>query len=480
MWVRRPAILAHRYLGIPLSALFVVWFASGIVMMYAGAMPALTPQARLARLPALDLAGIRVSPADAVAAAGLERTPAQIRLLTVLDRPAYRVGSATVFADTGEPLEPLSGIDSRRVAARFSATTPEAVALVGTITEPDQWTIGLARQLPLHRYRLDDGARTEVYVSPRLGEVVLETTRSSRLLAWLGAIPHWLYFTALRTQPLLWSRIVIWLSTLGSVLAVLGLILAVTQWRVRYAGAMRWHYVTGLVFGVFTITWVFSGLLSMEPYAWTTASGLDIPREALSGGPPDLARYPSPDAWGDMAAGRAIKEIEFANLQDRPHFIATLGGGERVIVAADGLVERQQAFSVDSIVSRIERAVPETPVDDVTMLSSYDAYYYARDGARPLPVVRIKFADPAETWIYVDPEFSQVVGSVHRASRVERWLYRGLHSLDFAFWYDRRPLWDAGLILLSVGGLVSSGVGFWIGARRVARWIARGTRVRPT
>ena len=40
-------ILTHRYLGIPLSFVFVVWFVSGIVMMYAGGMPSLTPEARL-------------------------------------------------------------------------------------------------------------------------------------------------------------------------------------------------------------------------------------------------------------------------------------------------------------------------------------------------------------------------------------------------------------------------------------------------
>ena len=32
---RRWLIWTHRYVGIPLSALFVLWFASGIVMMYA-------------------------------------------------------------------------------------------------------------------------------------------------------------------------------------------------------------------------------------------------------------------------------------------------------------------------------------------------------------------------------------------------------------------------------------------------------------
>ena len=39
--------------SIPLSALFVLWFASGIVMMYAGGMPRLTPELRLERLAAL-------------------------------------------------------------------------------------------------------------------------------------------------------------------------------------------------------------------------------------------------------------------------------------------------------------------------------------------------------------------------------------------------------------------------------------------
>ena len=43
-----------------------------------------------------------------------------------------------------------------------------------------------------------------------------------------------------------------------------------------------------------------------------------------------------------------------------------------------------------------------------------------------------------------------------RRSRLERWLYDGLHSLDFPFLYYQRPLWDAVLILLSIGGIVST------------------------
>ena len=106
-------ILSHRYLGIALSLLAIMWFVTGITMMYVGGMPRLTPELRLDRLPALDLGRITVTPSEAAATAGGGRT----QLLSVMDRPAYRVGETTVFADTGEVM------DKRRcgVAARRGA-----------------------------------------------------------------------------------------------------------------------------------------------------------------------------------------------------------------------------------------------------------------------------------------------------------------------------------------------------------------------
>jgi hypothetical protein len=68
---------------------------------------------------------------------------------------------------------------------------------------------------------------------------------------------------------------------------------------------------------------------------------------------------------------------------------------------------------------------------------------------------------------------SQVLAAVHRLNRVERWFYNGLHSLDFAFWYNRRPLWDIGMIVLLVGGLATSSVGLFLGVRRLRRSAAR-------
>ena len=63
--------------------------------------------------------------------------------------------------------------------------------------------------------------------------------------------------------------------------------------------------------------------------------------------------------------------------------------------------------------------------------------HYSRGRQTPLPILRVKFDDPDQTWVYVDPEVSQVVARIHELDRVERWLYNGLHSLDFSFWYNR-------------------------------------------
>jgi hypothetical protein len=80
---------------------------------------------------------------------------------------------------------------------------------------------------------------------------------------------------------------------------------------------------------------------------------------------------------------------------------------------------------------------------------------YNRDGLRPLPVLRVRYADPDSTWLYLDPQLGTLTKQ-DRGGRWNRWLYHGLHNLDFPFLYYRRPLWDITLIVLSIGGVVLS------------------------
>src|SRR4029450_6158848 len=165
-WFRRSLILLHRYLGIALSLLFVVWFATGITMIYAGGMRALPPQMRLERMPGLDLEAIRLSPADASDRADLGTTPGRVTLLTVLGRPAYRFASAagpnTWFPDGGYLLPEVARDGPPRIPSRFMDLPEDKLEYVEFVTRPDQWTIAQGRDMPHHRSRGETPERTQL------------------------------------------------------------------------------------------------------------------------------------------------------------------------------------------------------------------------------------------------------------------------------------------------------------------------------
>jgi PepSY-associated transmembrane protein len=511
--IRKWLIVTHRYVGITLSLLFVIWFASGIAMLYARGMPRLTPDVRLARLAPVDPSAVRLSALEAVERADLEGAADQVTLLTVTNRPAYRFGPGrptTIFADTGEQLVSVGVDTAHKIASDFMRLPEDRVRYIGTLTRPDQWTLTV-RQGPTHKFAVDDAARTELYVSEQTAEVSVMTTRGSRMLAWVGAIPHWLYFAPLRLNATLWRQVVLWSSGVGIFLALLGIVLGIVQLRITrpftlsriwsylpYTGWMRWHYVTGLVFGVFALTFVFSGWLSMEPWGWATGGGRFGAglREAFTSSAGDLSEFPAlaPSSWSTIAQGRAVKEIAFVRIQDDPFFVvrrepAPEAGTEvrghepyfavrasdaaEIVVAAKTLQLHDRPFAADALLARVSSALPGTPIVESETLSTYDSYYYSRDGLAPLPVLRVKLGDPERTWLYIDSRMSQLVGRVHRLDRLERWLYNGLHSLDFSFWYYKRPLWDIGMILLSLGGLATSTIGFFVGFKRVFRGVGR-------
>jgi hypothetical protein len=83
----------------------------------------------------------------------------------------------------------------------------------------------------------------------------------------------------------------------------------------------------------------------------------------------------------------------------------------------------------------------------------------------------------ATAWLYLDPGGGAIARKEERLTRLNRWLYHGLHSLDFPRFYASRPLWDVVVIALSLGGLVLSATTLLPGWRGVARaLLSRGER----
>jgi len=69
-------------------------------------------------------------------------------------------------------------------------------------------------------------------------------------------------------------------------------------------------------------------------------------------------------------------------------------------------------------------------------------------------VLFVKLNDPQHTQIYIDQKTGRVVAEHSDASSfMTRWLYHGLHSLDFPWLYNYRPAWDIVVLSLMLGGL---------------------------
>ena len=341
-------------------------------------------------------------------------------------------------------VSPMLGLRiGRRAALAFASASPRSV----TIENPAimEWT-GYDTELRGLQY----------------------TTTASRWGAWVSAIPHWIYFTAIRQHQTVWIQFVIWSSGIGTVLAIIGLVVAVSRYspgrryrqdgrpvRLPYRGQQRWHAILGLIFGVATVTWAFSGMLSLDPFPSATPRG-------PAGGRPELAEALRGDVAlddfaalspGDLLARHPdleVKAIELTAFDGRPLYAARLGDGATVMFGIDG--RRVDRFDHAAIARIVRRVAPDAGAVETRILDRYDRYYLDRRRARPLPVILAQLHDDAATRYYIDPATGRVVGQYSNRRWVSRWLYSGLHSLNFPWLYNNRPLWDIVVITFMLGG----------------------------
>jgi PepSY-associated transmembrane protein len=472
--LKRALIFVHRWMGVLFCLLFLSWFASGIVMMY-WQYPQVTAADRLRRAPALDASRVLLSPRQAYRRLGTEGAPAAAQLVTFDGRPAYRFrfgfgDVAIVYADNGQIQEDFPPVLTLRVASAWTGL-PASAAMEVDNTEEDQWTVSeeFADLRPLRKYSWPDGQ--QLYVSTITGDVVQYTTRGSRLAAWFGAIPHWLYFTPLRKRGQQWTRLVIWASGLGTIGALLGITVGLWMYSpsktYRYAGApasfpyrgqKRWHAILGLLFGFFACTWAFSGMLSMDPFPHLQEGAPDRfgarlasalretpPLEVFDAKPPQAVL-----AEAEANFGSPVKELELTSCAGEPAYLAVLGSNETRVVPVLG----RPAYEFDRrrIIAALEKAARPLALTQIRLLSEYESYYLDRNNELPLPVILVQLNDAARSMYYIDPKTARIVQSYNSHSRWNRWLYHGLHSLNLPWLYKYRPAWDIAMILLLLGG----------------------------
>jgi uncharacterized iron-regulated membrane protein len=472
--------LVHRWTGITLGPLVLLWFVSGIVMIFVP-RPLLTAEERLAGLPPIKAPDIKISPLDAWKTLGLPDWPEAVQLNAPDGRATYHFLSGarwfSVHADDGSPIATLVAEQARRAVSGYAGKS-KITALVPV--ERDQWTLitRFDAWRPFLRVELDDGRH--YYVSARTGEIVLDTARDERAWNWVGTFIHWLYFSELRQNFKLWRAVILWTSFGATLMAGAGFYLGIQRLRITrpYPGGRfspyrdkwkLWHHWSGLIGSVFLLAWLLSGWLSLAPMGWAQGSSPSPEeRQRLAGGALDarvLEKTPALDIQT-----RQTREIQWIRFGASPKILLSDDNGARR-AGFDGDFSRiEPPLALEAIVSRAGVLKPGHRIVRAEWLHEPDTYYFPHRH-RPLrfPVARLHFDDEEKTVYYIDPVKAGIEAKIDRSGRWQRWLFKALHRFDFPPFDRSETARIVVLTLASLLGIVLTFSGCVMGWKRLER-----------
>lgn len=470
--------LTHRYLGIGLSLVMLIWCLSGFIMMYKS-YPELSYQQQLQTLTPLKLEAC-CSELNSVEMLDDDFQNFQIMMLN--QEPVIHLYSSFGRLSTAKlnNAEVFNGIDENNAMQiadiyRQANSYPDA-ELINTIYN-DQWTVYGAYNIhrPLYQFAANDAQGTQWYISSKTGEIIQYTTREQRIWAYLGAVIHWLYPTKLREKVQLWTQVVIWLTLLGLFLTLTGIYFGIRQYKLRkngsyspYRGLSLWHHYTGLVFGLLTLSWVVSGLFSMQPLGLMEGSGAGLEMSRLSGGSITLEEINTVlSRIDEVDYDTNTVLIQGQKLADKLYLYTLTGDETTARYNANNLDLNPMTEAELRQLAAI--MLPENNIKNAAILHEEDNYYFSHHNEVRLPVFKIETADDGQTIYYLNPDSAELLAKYDTESRWYRWLHYGLHRLDFTPLMRSRPVWDILMWTLMGGTTLGIFTGFFLGVRRVYR-----------
>ncbi len=475
----RLLVTLHRWISIVLCLMFATWFASGVVMIYIP-FPSLSEADRIARADELAVSEVTSLPA-ALAATGIDSVD-RLRLLQYQQRPLLVVegdgGIVTAsFADTAQRMTPLTDADARTIAERFSGV---AVASVSDLISYDQWVVHhrFDPYRPFFRVDLADDSQTHLYVSTKSTEVVQKTSRQQRAWNYVGAVVHWIYPTFIRKDWAVWDQLVWWMSLIAIAGVIAGLILGVQRTQIArqrgiqglaspFSGWLAWHHKTGLVLGIVVLLWIFSGWLSMDHGRLFSVPD-PSPQQISDVRGITLTNALDQVQKRDLIIFSGFREIEISAFDKLAVIIARRPELSELLILGNNRSRRSE-LPVIAAESAISKAWSDDVIINSYLVPANDIYGDLREGSMSEKTLRLVLDDVEQTWVHLDLANGQLVSVMDRSRRAYRWLFNGIHSLDFPGLANRRPLWDVLLILLMVGGFVFSITGIAIAYRRLAK-----------
>jgi uncharacterized iron-regulated membrane protein len=511
--MNRLLFLIHRWLGVALAIFMLLWFVSGLVIMYSsnisqGRDQQLAHAAPLQLEPGwLSFGEAWTRSADARAAEQSEKQGQANRAVDIVEARLLRQG--------GQPLWLAEDVRGRRYAisaldGHLWRATPEDALKIATdwliqegrtedakaaqyVNTQEKIAVlrGQEALAPFHRVSLQNALGGEVLISATSGEVLQVSNALERGTYWAGNWLHLFRFLDLAGWGGARNDVLLWSIALSLVACVTGLIVGWLRWRPGFLGKptykdgrvhpyrafwFRWHFWAGLIGGIVATLWAFSGLLN--PLQSSLFSPAAPSREALGHyygvGLPEKIRDWRPALT--IPEADEIVQLSWRRLDDDAVLLAHKANGERIVVDSGD-------FSSDRLVSAAKRLTnTDASVGaQAERITDYDSYYYLRHrrGAndRPLPALRVTLDDRAATQVYLDPVDGRLLLRTDRSRRQYRWLFSALHHWDIPGLYSR-PIWDIWMLVWLAFGLVLGVSSVVLGVKRLKITFLRWDRAK--
>lgn len=470
----------HRILGTILSILFVLWFFSGFVMIYHN-FPKISDSEKYQGLACIDVN--KLTSCDSLLSLQIPNKKIESWVLKANPDGSYLIEAKN--KNNTYLIDQNSNWANRYTYAQIydyaSRLNKSKINKIDTINSLDRWLTYDKNKVdfPAYKFYYNDHLQSQLYVSSLSGEGVQYTNSDNRFWAWIGAIPHWLYIANLRHYTDLWKSVVIWLSGIGSLICITGLIIGFRSFYKRYKQkkeiqspykklVYKWHHILGFIFGIFVFTFAFSGMMSLQK----------VPQWIIKTHNPDLqtaATYnptnKSPLEYSldyktvlKKYAG-SIKKLEWASFGDINYYKAIVGDSMYYIDATSNSV-KPLYLTEDNLRKRLS-AIHRDSIS-IELLQDYDNYYIHKRNKLPLPIYKVSVSDKDKSTYYINP-YTAEISYFNQNTKTRKWTYQALHSFSIKWLLDRPVLWNIIMWTTMIAGTAISCSAIYLSYRVIRR-----------
>lgn len=477
-------------LGIALSIFFTIWALSGIVLIF-DKFPHFSTEESFAYQAPID----SISANSAIFPSELPE--GELSLEMEQGQALYRVGklARTAQSYNAATLAPVVKPSKETCIAAARRVVSDDTIKVVKINKLDIWLpwAQYKSSLPIYKVYFKDDARSVVYVSAKSGTVLQHTTKSNRLLAILGPIPHYVIFKYLSLYYPFANSLLVMLLVLGGIVAILGLAVGIARYIKAPKGSatpykafwFRWHHLLGLAGGLFMLTFLFSAYFSIDRDPKMSGKGhkehkvhreRDYQKEwAITHFSRDAFKASFPTLQKLLVQRKDIRRVAFGSALGTPCYYLYAGNpndAELLLAKGDSLVP-VKGFTTRHIETFTQK-IADVKIASVELLTRYDSYYQkTRMGKRALPVVKLVLEDKRQSWLYVSVQSGELLSVYDKDRRIDRWLYRALHTLNFQWMKEHEWLRKTTLVLLCIAIAMVSISSIVLTARRINRKMNR-------